>query len=126
MFYCSVVWNSLLHLFSKQLIRSRTGSTEPAKHIVSVLHPSTCFRTLWYDGLRSLLLLVIADHPTFMVGLFMAALDYLALVPRLSGVCRICGHDRVSDRACPFGWGHKLSTMIRKDSSAISTTDNND
>jgi hypothetical protein len=31
---------------------------------------------------------------------------------------------RVSD--LPFGWGHKLSTMIRKDSSAISITEGND
>jgi hypothetical protein len=126
MFYWSVVCNILLHLFSKQLVRSRTDSTESAKRLVGVLHPSTCFRTLWYDGLRSLLLLVIADRPTFMAGLFVAVLDYLALVPRLSDVCRICGHDRVSDRACPFGWGHKLSTMIRKDSSAISAIDSND
>jgi hypothetical protein len=58
--------------------------------------------------------------------------DCPALVHRSFDVCRIGDHDQVSNRAyrrvsdLPFGWGHKLSTMIRKDSSTISPTEDND
>jgi hypothetical protein len=53
LFYWAVVCNVLLlHISSKQLIKSRADSTEPARHHGSDLLPSTCFRTLWSDGLR--------------------------------------------------------------------------
>jgi hypothetical protein len=55
-----VVWNGLvLHIFSKQLIKSRANSVELARRLGSVLLPSTYFRTLWSDTLRSWLLLVV-------------------------------------------------------------------
>jgi hypothetical protein len=54
------MWNNLLlYMFSKQLIKSRVDSTEPGKCLGSILLPSTCFRTLWSDDLRLLLLLVV-------------------------------------------------------------------
>jgi hypothetical protein len=59
LFYWSIVWNNLLDIFSKQLIKSRSNSVEPARRLGSVLLPSICFTTLWSDGLRSLLLLVV-------------------------------------------------------------------
>jgi hypothetical protein len=37
---------------------SRADSDELARHLGSVLIPSTCFRMLWFDGLRLLLLVV--------------------------------------------------------------------
>jgi hypothetical protein len=59
LFYWSVVWNDLiLHIFIKQLIKSRATFTELARCLRSILFPSTCFRMLWSDRLRSLLLLV--------------------------------------------------------------------
>jgi hypothetical protein len=55
-----IVWNNLLfRIFSKQLVKSRANSVEPTRRLGSVLLPSTYFRTLWSDGLRSLLLLVV-------------------------------------------------------------------
>jgi hypothetical protein len=54
------VWNDLLlDIFSKQLIKSRADSAKLTRRILSVLLPSTYFRTLWSDGLRLLLLLVV-------------------------------------------------------------------
>jgi hypothetical protein len=58
LFYWSVAWNDLLHLFSKQLIKSRTDSAKSARRLGSVLLPNTCFEMLWSDGLRLLLLVV--------------------------------------------------------------------
>jgi hypothetical protein len=46
------VWNDLLHIFRKQVNKSRVDFAEPARHLESVLLPSTCFRMLWSDGLR--------------------------------------------------------------------------
>jgi hypothetical protein len=55
-----VGWNNLLfHIISKQLMKSRADSAELTRCLGSVLLPSTCFGTLWSDGLRLLLLLVI-------------------------------------------------------------------
>jgi hypothetical protein len=60
LFYWTGVWNSLLlHVFSKQLIKSRVDSAESARRLGSVLLPNTCFGTLWSDGLRLLLLMVV-------------------------------------------------------------------
>jgi hypothetical protein len=78
-------------MFSKQLIKSITDFVELAKRPRSVLLPSTYFRTLWFDSVRSLLLLVV------------------------------CGPFDL-----PFVWGHKLSTMIRKNLSTILSTEGND
>jgi hypothetical protein len=77
-----------------------------------VLFPSTYLSSLWS-----------ADRPAFMAGLSALVPDCLALVFEPSSIHMIGDHDRVFDRACPqasnlpFGWGHKLSTMISKDSS---------
>jgi hypothetical protein len=46
LFYWSVVWNDLLHIFNKQLIKSRADSAELARRLGSVLLPNTCFGTL--------------------------------------------------------------------------------
>jgi hypothetical protein len=93
------MWNCLLLIYNKQLIKSRADSAEPIKRLVSVLLPSTYFRTLWSDGLRSLLLLVVTNHPAFMARLSMTVSDFPASVSRPSDVCRICDHDRVSNLA---------------------------
>jgi hypothetical protein len=54
------MWNDLLlHIFSKQLIKSRGDTVELAKCLGGVLPPRTHFRTSWFDGLRLLLLLVV-------------------------------------------------------------------
>jgi hypothetical protein len=53
------VWNDLLHIFSKELIKSRANSVESAKRPRSVFLTSTYLSTLWSDGLLSLLLLVV-------------------------------------------------------------------
>jgi hypothetical protein len=53
------VWNGLLHIFSKQLIKSRANSIELARRLGSVLLPSSYFGTLWSDGLRLLMLFVV-------------------------------------------------------------------
>ena len=54
------MWNELLlNIFSKKLIKSRIDFAELARRLESVLLPSTYFRTLWSDDLRSLLLLVV-------------------------------------------------------------------
>jgi hypothetical protein len=45
-------------IFSKQLIKSRVDSAESSRRLGSVLHPSTCFGTMSFDGMRLLLLLV--------------------------------------------------------------------
>jgi hypothetical protein len=56
------VWNNLLlHIFSEQLVKSR-ATAEPTRRLGSVFLPSTCFRMLWSDGLRSLLLLVVCGQ----------------------------------------------------------------
>jgi hypothetical protein len=64
LFYWPVVWNGLLHIFGKQLTKSRADSTESSRRLSSILFPNTCFRTLWSDGLRLLLLTVCgpSDH----------------------------------------------------------------
>jgi hypothetical protein len=65
LFYWIVVLNGLLlHIFSKQLIKSRANSAEPTRCLGSVFLPSICFTTLWSDGLRSLLLLVVCGPPS--------------------------------------------------------------
>jgi hypothetical protein len=46
-------------IYSKQLIKSRTDSAKSARRLGSVLLPNTYFGTLWSDGLRLLLLLVV-------------------------------------------------------------------
>jgi hypothetical protein len=65
------MWNDILHIFGKQLIKSRTDSTESSRRLSSVLLPNTCFRMLWSDGqaessnrtLISLIKKKISDHP---------------------------------------------------------------
>jgi hypothetical protein len=59
-FYWSVEWSIfLINVFSKQLIKSRVYSIEPARRLGRVLLPSTYLRTLWSNSLRSMLLLVV-------------------------------------------------------------------
>jgi hypothetical protein len=53
------VWNVLLHIFNKQLIKSRADSVESARRLGNVLLPNTCFGTLWSDGLSLMLLLAV-------------------------------------------------------------------
>jgi hypothetical protein len=56
-----------------------TNSAESARRLGRVLHLSTYFRTLWYDGLTSLLLLVV--HGSF--GLYSRTIH---ACPELSGL----------------------------------------
>jgi hypothetical protein len=101
LFYWPVVWNDLLHIFGKQLIKTRVDSAESARHLESVLLPNTCFGTLWSDGLRFLLLLVICGPSDLHSRTVRVCLGLSGLSTRSSGVCRIGDRDWVSDRACP-------------------------
>jgi hypothetical protein len=95
LFYWPVVWNDLLHIFSKQLIKSSGDSTESAIRLRSILLPNTCFGTLWSDGLRLLLLLVVCGSSSLHSRTVRACLG-------LSGPStQTVWHTRVSDRACP-------------------------
>jgi hypothetical protein len=94
------VWNDFLHIFGKQLIKSRVNPTESSRRLSSVLLPNTCFGMLWSDGLR-LLLRPSTDRLAIIAELFAPVSDCPTLVPRPSGVRRIGDRDRVSDRACP-------------------------
>jgi hypothetical protein len=53
------MWNDLLHVFSKKLIKNSVDSAESARRPGIVLLPSNYLRTLSSDGLRSLLLLIV-------------------------------------------------------------------
>jgi hypothetical protein len=53
------MWNDLIHILGKQLIKSKSDSIESARRLGSVSLPNTYFGTLWSDGLRLLLLLVV-------------------------------------------------------------------
>jgi hypothetical protein len=83
LFYWSIVWNDLLLLiFSKKLINSRVDTVEPSRHPRGVFFPHTYFRMLWFDGLRSLLLLVDPGPSDLHSRTSTSFLDCLALVPR--------------------------------------------
>jgi hypothetical protein len=95
LFYWAVMCNVLLlHISSKQLIKCRADSAEPARHHGSVLLPSTCFRMLWSDGLRPLLLLVVCGPSSVHSRTVRAC---LVLVPRPFGVRR-----QVTVIGCPI------------------------
>jgi hypothetical protein len=94
------VWNDLLHIFSKQLIKSRVDSAESAIRLGSVLLPNNCFGTLWSDGLWLLLLLVNSEPSGLHSRTVRSCLGLSALVPGPSDVRRTGDCDRVSDRAC--------------------------
>jgi hypothetical protein len=95
------MWNDfLLHIFSKHLIKSRVNSVELARCLGSVLLPSTYFRTLWSDGLRSLLLLVVCRMFGLIVELFVPVRT-IWHAPEPSDVCRTGDRSWVFDHACP-------------------------
>jgi hypothetical protein len=78
---------------------------------------------MWSDGLRPPLLLVVREPYDLQNRTIQAC-------PGLSCI-RTSDHDRVSDHACPLSlrptlWMGTFSTMVGKDSSVISDTENND
>jgi hypothetical protein len=100
-----VSWNVFLfHILSKQLIKSRSDFDVPARCLRSVLLSSTCFRTLWSDGMMSLLPLFTRgpdDLRSWTVRAYPSLPDCPALVSKSSDVRRMGDCDRMSDRASP-------------------------
>jgi hypothetical protein len=94
--------------------------------------PSTCFGTLWFDGLRSLLLMVVRGPSGLHDRTVRDCPRLFALVPRPSGVCRIGDHDRYLIVLAPERLTYlldgetSLARCLEKDSSAISATEGND
>jgi hypothetical protein len=122
------MWNDLLHTFSKELIKvgltllSRPNVLEAFCSLVLIL--GRCGLTV-YDRYY---FWMSADRPAFMVGLSTPAPNRLMYEGYVTMIGYLIMLAPPPPRASilPFGWGHKLSMMIRKDSLAIPDTESKD
>jgi hypothetical protein len=113
------VWNNLLlQIFTKQLVKSRAASAEPARRLGSVSLPSTCFKTLWSNSLRSLLLLVVCRPSDLHSRTVRACPGLSGLSARIIDKRRTGDRDRVSNRACPGTFGLSFVRSLPSNHSA--------